>query len=163
MFKVGDFAVYPAHGVGIIKAIEKREISGCYQSFYIMKILDNGMTIMIPIDSADSVGLRNIISQSEVPKVFEILKTKELKINGHSWNQRYREYMGRIKTGSIFEIAEVLRDLQLLKTQKELSFGERKMLDMVTSLVVKELAIAEKVQENVIGEEINKIFNNRSS
>ena len=71
MFKVGDFAVYPAHGVGIIKAIEKREISGCYQSFYIMKILDNGMTIMIPIDSADSVGLRNIISQSEVPKVFK--------------------------------------------------------------------------------------------
>jgi len=158
MFKVGDNAVYPAHGVGVVQSIETREISGKKQSFYILRILDNDMTIMVPTDNAKSVGLREIIPKNRVSEVYKILKQKKVKVDHQTWNRRYREYMEKITTGSVFEIAEVLRDLFLLKYEKELSFGERKMLDTARSLLVKELSLSKKVAETKVEDEINKIF-----
>jgi len=159
-FKVGDKAVYPAHGVGEITAIETREISGSKQMFYILKILENGMKIMVPTRNADSVGLRQVISKKKVRDVFSILKEKETTIgNSQTWNRRYREYMEKIRTGSVFEVAEVLRDLYLLKFDKELSFGERKMLDTARTLLVKELSIAKNVKEEAVEAELKSIFN----
>jgi len=128
-FKVGDKAVYPAHGVGEVTGIEKKDIGGATQVFYILKILDNGMKIMVPMLQAQQVGLREIISSEEADEVFDILREKEISVDTTTWNRRYREYMEKIKTGSVFEVAEVLRDLYLLKMEKDLSFGERKMLD----------------------------------
>ncbi|MCB0355741.1 MAG: CarD family transcriptional regulator, partial [Bdellovibrionales bacterium] len=128
-FKVGDNAVYPGHGVGEITAIETKEMMGSTLTFYSIKILETGMKIMVPESKAQSVGLRPIISKDEASKVLDILQEKEVKIDNQTWNRRYREYMEKIKTGSVYEIAEVLRDLFLLKVDKELSFGERKMLD----------------------------------
>jgi len=157
-FRIGDKAVYPAHGVAEVVAIEQREISGNKQKFYILKILDTGMKIMVPTTNVSAVGLREIISESEVDDVYTILKERDVKIDNQTWNRRYREYMDKIKTGSVYEIAEVLRDLSLLKFQKELSFGERKMLDTAKSLLVKELAICEERDEEEIDEEINEIF-----
>ena len=160
MFEIGDKAVYPGHGVGVIEKIENREVSGSNKSFYVLKILDNGMTIMIPTDHANMVGLRQIIPEIQVPKVFEILKEKDVSTYNQTWNRRYREYMEKINTGSIFEIAEVLRDLYVLKSEKELSFGERKILDTAKNLLVTEIAIAMSAQETEVVQELRTILEN---
>lgn len=157
-FKVGDHAVYPGHGVGRVAAIEIKEILGNKQTFYSLQIIETGMKIMIPRDNVMSVGLRPIISKDEANKVIEILKEKEVKIDNQTWNRRYREYMEKIKTGSVFEIAEVLRDLFLLKVDKELSFGERKMLDTARTLLLKELTLATSQEELFQEEEVRQIF-----
>lgn len=160
MFEIGDKAVYPGHGVGVIERIETREISGSNKNFYVLRILDNGMTIMVPTDHAQGVGLRGIIPEVQVPEVFQILKNKDVSIYNQTWNRRYREYMEKINTGSIFEIAEVLRDLYVLKSEKELSFGERKILDTAKNLLVKEIAIARRAQEDEIAQELRTILGN---
>ncbi len=158
MFKVGDLAVYPAHGVGKIEAIETKDIGGASQDFYIMRILENDMKIMIPVQNADAVGLRPLIQSDEVGKVYAILQSREISVNSATWNRRYREYMEKIKTGSIFELAEVLRDLTVLQGDKELSFGERKMLETARTLLVTEVAIAKGVDEAIISEEIDGLL-----
>lgn len=158
MFKVGDLAVYPAHGVGLIERIESREISDCRQDFFVMRILDNGMIIMIPTNNVENVGLREIIEHAEVPKLYSILKKRDVPIDNQTWNRRYREYMDKIKTGSVFEVAEVYRDLLILKVEKDLSFGERKMLDTARNLLVKEISLAKKVGEEQVEKELDEIF-----
>jgi CarD family transcriptional regulator len=158
MFQIGDKAVYPGHGVGVIESIETKQISGRELMCYILRIVDSGMTIMIPRDNAGAVGLRCVIRKPEIPKVLQILKAKDVEVDTQTWNRRYREYMEKINTGSIFEIAEVIRDLHLLKTEKELSFGERKILDMAKSLLIKELAIVRNVKETDVQKEIRHIF-----
>lgn len=158
MFKEGDLAVYPAHGVGIIERIETQEISGARQAFYVMRILENDMIIMIPTHNVDNVGLREIIGQSEIPKLYSILKKRDVIIDNQTWNRRYREYMDKIKTGSVYEVAEVYRDLLILKVEKELSFGERKMLDTARNLLVKEISLAKRVEEEQIEKDLDQIF-----
>jgi len=158
MFDIGDKAVYPGHGVGVIEAIESKTISGREQLFYILRIVDNGMTIMIPTGNLDIVGMREVIPPMEIPKVFQILKERRISLDNQTWNRRYREYMIKINTGSIFSIAEVLRDLQVLKMEKTLSFGERKILDTAKNLLVKELAVSRDVKESEVLTEIKKIF-----
>ncbi|MBX2986867.1 MAG: CarD family transcriptional regulator [Bdellovibrionaceae bacterium] len=158
MFKVGDHAVYPGHGVGRVAAIEIKEILGTEHTFYSLQLLETGMKIMIPKNNVASVGLRPIISKDEADKVVEILKVKEVKVDNQTWNRRYREYMEKIKTGSVFEIAEVLRDLFLLKADKELSFGERKMLDSARTLLLKELTLATSQEDLFKEEEVRLIF-----
>lgn len=157
-FKVGDMAVYPAHGVGKIHSIENREISGNKQKFYILKIMDNGVTIMVPTSNVKTVGLREVIDEDQVDTVYAILRERDIAIDNQTWNRRYREYMDKIKTGSIYEIAEVLRDLMLLRYEKELSFGERKMLDTAYNLIVKELSVAEEEDEKNVADKIEEIF-----
>ena len=158
MFNAGDLAVYPAHGVGVIERVESQEISGSIQEFYVMRILDNDMIIMIPIKNVDNVGLREIIGQKEIPKLYSILKKRDVTIDNQTWNRRYREYMDKIKTGSVYEVAEVYRDLLMLKVEKDLSFGERKMLDTARNLLVKEISLARKVTENEIEKDLDTIF-----
>ncbi len=158
MFKVGDLAVYPAQGVGIIEAIEERDMMGSVQSFYIMKILGSNMKIMIPLESAKSVGLRSVIAAREIPKIYEILKDKDITIDKQTWNKRYRDYLEKIKTGSVYEVARVLRDLCILKLDKDLSFGERKMMDTARNLLIKEISVASKSEETKVEEDINSLF-----
>ena len=158
MFKIGDMAVYPAHGVGVIERIETQEISGFQQDFYVMRILENDMIIMIPTQNVDNVGLREIIAQQEVPKLYSILKKRDVAVDNQTWNRRYREYTDKIKTGSVFEVAEVYRDLLMLKVEKELSFGERKMLDTARNLLVKEISLAKKVEEEQVEQDLDRIF-----
>ena len=158
MFKVGESAVYPAHGIAIIKRIDERDVDGKKKSFYVLQVVENQMTIMVPTETAAAVGLRSIISDDEVKKVYNILKMRDVKIDQTTWNRRYRDYMEKIKTGSIYEIAEVLRDLFLLRHSKDLSFGERKLLDQAKALIVKEISIAKQTQESVVEQEIQQIF-----
>jgi CarD family transcriptional regulator len=158
-FKIGDKAVYPAHGVGEVMGIQDMDVSGRKQAFYVLRILDNGMKIMIPTESVGNCGLREIIRREEVKKVFNILKEKTISVNSQTWNRRYREYMEKIKSGSLYEIAEVLRDLYLLKFDKDLSFGERKMLDTARTLLIKEISLAMDAEESDVEKKLNKIFN----
>ena len=155
MFKIGDLAVYPAHGVGVIERIENREISGCQENFFVMRILENNMIIMIPSSNTKNVGLRELIDQTEVSKVFSILKNRDMYVDDNqTWNRRYRDYMDKIKSGSVFEVAEVYRDLSTIKQDKELSFGERKMLDTARSLLVKEISLAKNMKEEDVERDI---------
>ena len=158
MFKVGEKVVYPAHGVGEIEAIRAHVISGTEKKFYMLRILETDMKIMIPIDNVDSVGLRKVIDRAMVSKVYKVLRQKKIETDQQTWNRRYREYTEKIKTGSILEIATVLRDLFVLKGDKELSFGERKMLDTARTLLVKEISLAKKVEEEKVEKQIDKIF-----
>jgi CarD family transcriptional regulator len=158
-FQVGDLAVYPAHGVGEIKAIESRVVNGEKHNFYIMKVIENGMTIMIPTNNVESVGLRDVINRKEIPKVYAVMKfRKESMTDNQTWNRRYREYMDKIKTGSLYDVAEVFRDLFLLKLNKDLSFGERKLYDTAQILLVRELSTAKKTDEDTIISEIESLF-----
>lgn len=142
-YKLGDYLVRPGHGVGKISSIESQEICGATQTFYIIQLMDGPVSsIMVPVDNADSVGLRPIISRGEADRVINILLETEVKIDNQTWNRRYREYMEKIKTGSVYEIAEVLRDLYLLKVDKDLSFGERDMLKKARQLLLRELSLA---------------------
>lgn len=161
MFKIGDIAVYPGHGVGSIESIEAREISGgAIQKFYIIRVLGSGATIMVPVDNEKAVGLRKVVNKGATLKVYEVLKERsDMSIDKQTWNRRYREYMEKVKTGCVVEVAKVFRDLYLLKTDKELSFGERRMLDTAKNLLVKELSIARRQTEEKIEAEIHKIMN----
>ena len=151
-------AVYPAHGVGVIKSIETQQVAGIDQKFYVLEILGNSMRIMIPTSSSENVGLRSIVNKKEALEVLNILRDRAVEIDSQTWNRRYREYMEKIKTGSIFEVAAVLRDLFLLSVDKDLSYGERKMLDTAKGLLVKELSIAQDVEEDQISQKIENIF-----
>lgn len=157
-FKAGEHAVYPGHGVGKVLAVEVKEIMGTRLEFYAVQILETGLKVMVPKNNVSSVGLRPIISRSEADKVIDILKVTDVKIDTQTWNRRYRDYMEKIKTGSVYEIAEVLRDLFLLKVDKELSFGERKMLDTARGLLMKELSLAVDKDELTSQEEVRAIF-----
>ncbi|MDD5712223.1 MAG: CarD family transcriptional regulator [Smithellaceae bacterium] len=158
MFKVGDLAVYPAQGVGVIESIENREVMGKDQRFYVLKIRANGMRIMIPTDSAQAVGLRQVIHEKEVPKVYEILRNKKVPVDRQSWNRRSRDYTERMKTGSVYEVAKILRDLSLLKVDKNLSFCERKMMDTAKSLLIREISASTKSDEMEIEQDLKKMF-----
>jgi len=158
VFIAGDMAVYPAHGVGVIESIETQTVAGTDHSFYVMKIIENDMKIMIPTRNSANVGLRAIIDKNEVEKVLGILRDRDIEISAQTWNRRYRDYMEKIKTGSIFEVAVVLRDLFLLSVDKELSYGERKMMDTAKNLLVKEISLARNMDEANTADQIEKMF-----
>ncbi|MDD9301103.1 MAG: CarD family transcriptional regulator [Desulfobacter sp.] len=157
-FAKGDLAVYPAHGVGYIESIESKEINGDTMNFYMMKIVENGMVIMIPTSNVESVGLREVIPETEVAQVYKVMQEKGQSSDNQTWNRRYREYMDKIKTGSIYDVAEVFRDLFQLKLEKDLSFGERKLLDTAQNLLVQELSMAKDIDEKAMMEEIENLF-----
>ena len=160
MFQVGQLAVYPAHGVGRIESVQEREVSGTPSEFYIMRLIDTDMIIMIPTNNARNIGLRDMIDNQAVSEVYDILRSRPGRLNNQTWNRRYRDYMDKIKTGSPFRVAEVLRDLTLLKTEKDLSFGERKMLDTAKNLLIKELSLVNDKEETEIEAHLQELLGN---
>ncbi len=159
-FEVGELVVYPALGVGVIERIEEKRIYDSPMLFYIIRILSNNTTVMVPTQNAEGIGLRQVTPSENIPRIYEILSEKKRRKRNESmtWNRRYKAYMDKIKTGSVFEVAEVLRDLSLLKTTKDLSFGERKVLDTARNLLVKELSIAQNTDEAQIERDLRAIF-----
>jgi CarD family transcriptional regulator len=157
-FKVGDKAVYPAQGVAEVVSIEERDIAGARQRFYVLRILDTDRRIMVPVKNAQTVGLRQVISEDEIREIFEILRERTVAFDNQTWNRRYRGFMDKIKTGSIYDVAEVMRDLYRLKAEKSLSFGEKRMLDTARTLIVKEIAIARRKTDEQTLAEIESIF-----
>lgn len=159
-YKIGDLAVYPAHGVGIIQNIESKAINGGKtSSFYVLRILDTGVTILIPTTNVVQVGLRRIMDVKTVKTIYRMLQERDVDVDHQPWNRRYRQYMDKLKSGSPFEIAEVFRNLLRLKGEKVLSFGERKMLDTARSLLVKEISLAKSVSEDAVEADLRRFLN----
>ncbi|NMB45374.1 MAG: CarD family transcriptional regulator [Firmicutes bacterium] len=149
MFNIGDKVVYPMHGAGVIEAIEEKEVLGQKQKYYIMKLPIGEMKVMVPMDNVEEVGLREIIDRDGVPKVVEVLKGKKSKMSSN-WNRRYRANMEKIRTGDIFEVAEVVRNLAIRDAEKGLSTGEKKMLDNAKQILISELVLAQDATEEQI-------------
>lgn len=147
MFNIGDKVVYPMHGAGIIEGIEEKEISGEKISYYIIKLPMGEMRAMVPLNKVTEVGLRQVVDDVEIDRMLEVLKEKSsgMPLN---WNHRYRENMEKIKSGSIFEVAEVVRNLSFRDRQKGLSTGEKKMFENARRILISELVLARNIGEN---------------
>jgi len=159
MFDVGDKIVYPMHGAGVIESIEEREILGHKQYYYIVKMPIGDMKVMIPTNNVDDIGIREIIDIREVEKVIDILKTQNTSVT-NNWNKRYRENMMKIKTGDIFEVAEVVKILMTREKEKGLSTGEKKMLNNAKQILISELVLAKGVDQSEIESAIDNIVDN---
>ncbi|RLB47642.1 MAG: CarD family transcriptional regulator [Deltaproteobacteria bacterium] len=158
VFKVGDKAIYPARGVAEVVSIEEKDFGGNSLKVYVLRLLDTEHKIMVPVANAKNVGLRPPISERQIREIFKILKEEEITFDNQTWNRRYRGFMDKIKTGSVFDVAEVMRDLYRLKAEKSLSFGERQMLEKARALIVKEIAVARHRSEEKVQAQIEKIF-----
>ena len=156
-FKVGDKAVYPAHGVGVIKRIESRSVGGTNQDFYVIQILSSGATLMVPTTSCERAGMRSLISDIEIDNVYTILRSKG-KVSHTTWNRRFREFNDKLRTGSVADIAEVLRDLCSLRGDKDLSYGEKKMMDKALSMLVSEIGAAAGRKETDVEQELHQML-----
>jgi CarD family transcriptional regulator len=154
MYKIGDKIVYPMHGAGIIEAIEEREIFEEIKPYYIMQIVSEGLQILIPVDKVDDIGVRTIVTQPVIDEMIETLKLPmdEMEKN---WNRRYREHLERLKTGDIFEVAKVVKNLILLDRLKGLSTGEKKMLNNARNFIVSEMVLIQDKDKQEILDLIN--------
>ncbi len=160
-FKAGQNAVYPVHGVVEVQGVEEKEILGSKKAFYILNVLESNVKLMVPTDNINSVGLRPVVAKNEVKKVLDILREEDGKIpklGVQSWNKRYKEYADKVKSGDIYEIASVLRDIHHLRKVKNLSFGEKRIMENALSHVVKELSIALRKKEGEVSNQIEEIF-----
>lgn len=157
-FRVGQMAVHPAHGVGEVARIEQRDLGGRTTSFYVLNIGTAGLKVMVPMEAADRVGLRPVMSSESAEEILEVLAAPEVAVDLQPWNRRFRAYTEMIKSGLPTEIAKVLRDMHRLKFDKDLSFGERKLLDQARTLLVHELALAKQVPSEEIEARIQGIF-----
>ncbi len=154
MYKVGDKVVYPMHGAGMIEAVEDREIFDERQPYYRLKIVSEGLQILIPVNKADDIGVRDIVSPAVIDEMLESLKMPMDKME-KNWNRRYREHLEKLKTGDILEVARVLKNLILMDRIKGLSTGEKKMLNNARNFIVSEMVLVEKKDK----EEVNRIIN----
>ncbi len=157
MFNIGDRVVYPMHGAGVIEAIEEREVLGERQKYYIMKLPIGDMRVMIPTRSVNEVGLRQVIDAAGVERVFEVLRGQQTKMSSN-WNRRYRANMEKIKSGDIYEVAEVVRNLTLRDHEKGLSTGERKMLENSRQILVSEIVLAMNSDEDQVRSMVDRVL-----
>lgn len=160
MFKVNELVVYPSQGVGRVERIESQEIGGVKADFYIVRILSNNVTLMVPVSNAENVGLRCVCSTETGQGIFESLKDRSefTGYTGQNWNRRYREYSEKLKSGDLSDVAYVLKELFLIGKDKELSFGERRLLEQAMGLVSMELAYSLDKTQDAIKDGINEIF-----
>lgn len=156
MFSVGDKIVYPMHGAGTIDSIEEKNILGESQSYYIIK-MPGEVKVMVPTSKAEQIGVRNVIGKEEAEKVISILGQDETEMS-QNWNKRYRDNMEKMKSGSVYEVADVVRNLSFKQKEKGLSTGEKKMLSNAKQILVSELVLAEHASQDEVEELIdNKI------
>ena len=158
MFNLGDKVVYPMHGAGVIESVESKEILGETKKYFILKMPIGDMKLMIPVDNADSIGIRNIIKEDVVDDVISILKQSAI-LDDSNWNKRYRDNMLKMKTGDIYEVAHVVRDLTFRDKEKGLSTGEKKMLVSARQMLVSEIALSTNNDSKGIQEYLDRIIN----
>lgn len=157
MFNVGDKIVYPMHGAGTIDSIEEKNILGENQFYYVIR-MPGEVKVMVPTDRAEQIGVRNVIGKEEAEKVISILGEDETEMS-QNWNKRYRDNMEKMKSGSVYEVADVVRNLSFKQKEKGLSTGEKKMLSNAKQILVSELVLAEHVSQDEVEELINNKIN----
>lgn len=156
MFNIGDKIVYPMHGAGIIEGIEEKEILGEKRKYYVMKMPMGEMKVMVPMDNIEDIGIREVINLDEVEQVLAVLGDDKTKMP-QNWNRRYRANMDKIKSGDIYEIASVVRNLIIRDREKGLSTGERKMLNNAKQMLISEIVLAKGIDEHQAEELIEDI------
>lgn len=157
MFNIGDKVVYPMHGAGIIEAIEEKEVLGEKKQYYILRLPVGDMKVMIPITNCKGVGLRSVVDRDGVQRVFKILEGQS-SIMSTNWNRRYRANLEKIRSGNIYEVAEVVRNLIQRDKEKGLSSGERKMLENARQILISELVLATEMEEEKAQSMLDKVF-----
>lgn len=157
-FSEGDVVVYPAQGVADIVGLESKTIGGTSLEFYHLQVRDSGLKIIVPTAKAEDNGMRRIAGEREIEEMLTILRDHSVPSDRQTWNRRYRGFMEKIRTGSLFEVAEVYRDLALLRTTKQLSHGEKQMLRTALDLLVKELAAARNSPGEEVAAELESMF-----
>ncbi len=155
MFAIGDKVVYPMHGAGVIEKIEEKEVLGRRQRYYVMMMPMGDMKVMIPVESSDVVGLRRVIDREHIAEVLEVFRD-EVSVMSGNWNRRYRDNLDKLKTGDIFAVAEVVRNLSAREREKGLSTGERRMLENARQILVSELVLASGLAPAQIEEAISQ-------
>ncbi|HCO12065.1 MAG TPA: CarD family transcriptional regulator [Desulfonauticus sp.] len=160
MFAVGELVVYPAQGVGIVEKIEEQEIGGVKTKLYIVRILSNNVTLMVPVSNAENVGLRSVYSKEQGEAILEFLQDRSdfTGYTGQNWNRRYREYSEKLKSNDLKDVAYVLKELYLISKDKELSFGERRLLEQAMSLISMELSYALNITQSEAKKKIESFF-----
>jgi CarD family transcriptional regulator len=159
-FAVGDTAVYPTHGVADVVRLETRTIGDQSLGFYHLAVRGSGLRIIVPITKAEDNGMRPLADGDAIDELFAFLQDREIPSDRQTWNRRYRGFMEKIRTGSLFEVAEVYRDLSVLRLGKSLSHGERQMLKTARDLLVRELAAARGATEDAVAGELDSMFAN---
>lgn len=155
VFHIGDKVVYPNHGVGIIEQISSRTIGSTVERFYLLKIASSSLKVMIPFHNVGSVGMRPVVRNGEIQKIVDYLSTGAC-ANAADWKDRFRENSERMRTGSLTDVAMVLKSLLILGQEKSLSFREKKMLERARYLLVSEIAISRNCDESEIEEALSK-------
>ena len=162
MYKIGDSVVYPMHGAGVIEDIEQKEILGKMQSYYVMRMPIGDMKVMVPMDNAVEIGMRDVICKAQAEKVLESFRTSETDVI-QNWSKRFRDNMGRIKSGDIFEVSSVVKSLMLRDRQKGLSTGERKMLSNAKQILISEIVVATGVTHDEIEQRLANMIDEELS
>lgn len=147
MYTIGNKVVYPMHGAGVIEEIEEKKILGETRKYYILKLPCGDMKVMIPIETSNNVGVREIISEEELKEVIATLKDDSSEMPSN-WNRRYRENMEKLKTGDAFEVAKVVRNLVRIDREKKLSTGEKKMLSNAKQILLSEIILVRNIEQN---------------
>jgi CarD family transcriptional regulator len=155
VFRIGDKVVYPNHGIAVIENVNERDLGGRKVKFYQLRLNANNSTVMIPTDGIMIVGLRKIINDKEVNKLYRILQNGDVK-EYDNWMGRYRENLEKMQSGSIFQVAEVLKNLFYLSNQKDLSYREKKMFSKARYLIVSELMEVQELSEPDIEKRLDR-------
>ncbi len=158
MYKVGEKVVYPMHGVGIIDKIEEMEVLGEVHTYYILKLSITDMVVKIPVKNSEELGLRKIVDDKEIDEVYEILKQENPDGEDNNWKSRYNTHQNKMKSGSITELAEVVRNLFIRNKKKELSLSERKLFENALQLIIDEIALAKDIKKTEVEHKISEVL-----
>lgn len=156
-FRQNEKAVYPVHGVTVVQGVQTKKVGGSPIDFYVLKVIKSGATIMVPVTAAEKAGMRRLISDKEINEVYGILKV-QTKVFQKAWNKRLRMFNEKLRSGSMCEVAEVIRDLWGLKLTKDLSYGEKRMLEKSKALLVTEICASKNSTETEVEETIEAFF-----
>lgn len=164
MFRLNEKVVYPGHGVAKINSIVEKLVGGQISSFYELKFINKEMTVLVPISNADGIGLRPLSSTNRIDDIFKMLaepakKIKNYELMANNWNKRNKEYQLKLRTGNLEEISEIYRDLKHISREKELSFGEKNLLNQTEHLLAEEISIVRKLEADKTVESLRSMFN----
>lgn len=160
MFSANDLVVYPAQGVGKVEKIETQDIGGCPTKLYMVRILSNNVMVLVPVKNAETVGLRSLCTPAQAHDLLKYIQDRSdfTGYTGQNWNRRYREYSEKLKSHELQDVAYVLKELILIGRDKELSFGERRLLEQATLLITTELAFSLKSTPDQVRSDIHAFF-----
>lgn len=157
MFRVGDKVVYPHHGAAVIKGLEEKEFLGERRQYYVLRLAYGDLTLMVPADNTEEVGIRDVIARDELDKVFKVLRSKECRMPTN-WSRRFKTHVEKLRSGDIYQVAEVVRNLSRREAEKGLSAGEKRMLTRARQILVSEVTFAANVDEPEAQKMLDKVL-----